>query len=218
MIGVARNTWRIGGFPFFSINAYLVDDILVDCGTRWEARRFLKELKGCDLSMVALTHCHPDHQGAARAICEHFKVPLACHEADRAAMEGRAPIGPDTLPIRISNRFFTGPAYEVARSFTDGDMLGRLRVVHAPGHTPGHCMFYREDDALLIAGDVMANMNFITLRPGFREPPKFFSHDPAQNRASMRRILEINPRLVVFGHGPPVSDLGRLGAFIERLS
>lgn len=217
MIGVAQNAWRIGALPCFSINAYLIDDILIDCGIRWEVGHFLRELQGCNLSMVVLTHCHPDHQGAAKAICEHFKVPLACHLDDRDAMEGRTPIGPDTLPIRISNRFFTGPPYEVARPFKDGEAIGRLRVIHAPGHTPGHCMLYREEDGLLIAGDVMANMNFITLRPGFREPPNFFSYEPARNRASIRKILEVNPRKIVFGHGPPVSDMGRLRKFIERL-
>lgn len=217
MINVARNAWRIGAFPFFSINAYLVDDILIDCGTRFETKHFLRALRGCKLSMVALTHCHPDHQGVAKAVCEHFGVPLACHELDRDAMEGRQPIGPDTLPIRISNRLISGPCFEVARPFKDGDTLDRLRVIHAPGHTPGHCMFYREEDGLLIAGDVVANMNFITLRPGFHQPPTFFSHDPVENRASIRKILEINPRMVVFGHGPPVADLRGLRAFIERL-
>jgi glyoxylase-like metal-dependent hydrolase (beta-lactamase superfamily II) len=38
---------------------------------------------------VALTHCHPDHQGAAQAVCEAFRIPLACHRDDVAAMEGR---------------------------------------------------------------------------------------------------------------------------------
>ena len=39
--------------------------------------------------MVALTHVHPDHQGAAHAVCEARGIPLACHVDGVDAMEGR---------------------------------------------------------------------------------------------------------------------------------
>lgn len=108
-------------------------------------RRFLKALTGIDLKLVALTHCHPDHQGAAKAICEKFSVPLACHELDKGAMEGRTSMVPDGAMIRISSRLFSGPPQKVDRILQDGEMVGPLRAIHAPGHTPGHCMFFREE-------------------------------------------------------------------------
>ena len=52
-------------------------------------RPHLRELRGHTPRLVALTHCHPDHQGAAKAVCDTFGIPLACHRADVPAMEGR---------------------------------------------------------------------------------------------------------------------------------
>ena len=140
MKNVARNVWQIDGFPPNAINAYLVGDILIDGGTKLDVRRFLKALKGIDLKLVALTHCHPDHQGAVKAVCEKFSVPLACHELDRAAMEGRAPMVPEGRMIRISGRLLSGPPHNVDRVLTDGEMIRPLRVIHARGHTPCHWM------------------------------------------------------------------------------
>lgn len=217
MKNVARNVWQIDSFPPNAINAYLVDDILIDCGTRWDIRRFLMALNGIDLKQVVLTHCHPDHQGAAKAICEKFNVPLACHELDRAAMEGTAPMVPDGLMIRISDRYFSGPTRNVDRILQDGESVGQLRVIHAPGHTPGHCMYFREVDRLLIAGDVALNMSLLTLQPGLHSPPDFFCVDPVQNRQSIRMIADLNPRTVLFGHGPPLQDMTKLAQFLSRL-
>jgi len=217
MKNVAIDVWQIDNFPSNSINAYLVGDILIDCGTRWDMRRFLKELAGVDLKLVALTHCHPDHQGAAKAVCERFEVPLACHELDRSAMEGRTSMVPDGPMIRISSKLFSGPPHKVDRVLQDGEMVGPLRVIHAPGHTPGHCMFFREEDRLLIAGDAVLNMNLLTLWPGLHAPPNFFCVDPAQNRRAIRRIGELAPRTVLFGHGPPLSDMRKLVLFLDRL-
>ncbi len=44
-----------------------------------------------------------------------------------------------------------------------------LEIV-APGHTPGHLAFWRESDRALVLGDVLFNMNLMTLRPGLRRP------------------------------------------------
>ena len=87
---VADGVWLLRGYPPDMFNVYLMEDVLVDAGTRWARGRILSQLRQRRLSLVALTHCHPDHQGAARALCRRFGIPLACHEADVPAMEGRA--------------------------------------------------------------------------------------------------------------------------------
>ena len=45
------------------INVYLAEDVLIDAGRRWDRRRIFAELEGVEISAVALTHVHPDHQG-----------------------------------------------------------------------------------------------------------------------------------------------------------
>jgi glyoxylase-like metal-dependent hydrolase (beta-lactamase superfamily II) len=78
-------------------------------------------------------------------------------------------------------------------------------------------MLFREADRVVIAGDVLANIHFISRKPGLREPPRIFSHDARQNRESIRKLVELRPRVVCFGHGPPLQDRGELERFAARL-
>jgi glyoxylase-like metal-dependent hydrolase (beta-lactamase superfamily II) len=216
---IAPGVWQFAGFPPDMFNVYLVDDMLVDAGTRWARSRILRQLGGRVLRRVVLTHCHPDHQGAAAAICQRFRVPLACHEADVPAMEGRVPMQPENTVVRLGQRFWSGAPYPVQHILRDGDRIGAFRVVHAPGHTQGHIMLFRESDRLAIAGDVLANIHFFTGKPGLREPPPFASVDPAQNRRSIQLLAALQPAVVCFGHGPPLYDstlLERLAARVGR--
>jgi glyoxylase-like metal-dependent hydrolase (beta-lactamase superfamily II) len=214
---VAKDVWMLAGFPRAMFNVYLAGETLIDAGTRWARWRILRQLRGRTVKLVALTHVHPDHQGAVRAVCTRFGVPLACHEADVPVMEGRAPMAPRNWLIRLGDLFWSGPHYPVGRVLRDGDEVGGFRVVHAPGHTPGHVMYFRESDRLVIAGDVLANIHFLKGRPGLREPPPFFCTDFAENRRSILTLCELRPSLVCFGHGPPLRDVAQLERIAERL-
>jgi glyoxylase-like metal-dependent hydrolase (beta-lactamase superfamily II) len=199
---VAPGVWLLTGFPRHAINQYLVEDVLIDTGTRWAARRLLRAVRGRPISLVALTHCHPDHRGSAARVCRTLGVPLACHEADAPVMEGREPMHP-RVPGFLAPLMDLGP-YPVSRVLREGDHLAGFRVVHLPGHTMGHVAFFRESDRVAIVGDVLANINLLTGRPGLREPPRVFSIDPALNRESARKLLSLRPSVVCFGHGPPL--------------
>jgi hydroxyacylglutathione hydrolase len=215
---IADGVWQLTGFPRDLFNVYLMGDVLVDAGTRWAKRRVLRQVHNRPIRLVALTHCHPDHQGAARAVCERFGVPLACHEADVPAMEGRAPMQPQNRLMRLGERFWSGPPYAVARVLRDGDEVAGFRVVHTPGHTAGHVLFFRAADRVAIAGDVLANIHFLTRKPGLREPPPFFSIDPVQNRRSIQTLVQLKPAVACFGHGPPLRDTAVLERFAGRLA
>jgi glyoxylase-like metal-dependent hydrolase (beta-lactamase superfamily II) len=112
-----------------------------------------------------------------------------------------------------------GPPCPVARRLVEGDEVGGFRVLEVPGHSPGHLAYWRESDRVLILGDVLNGMNLITAMPGLHEPPKAFTPDPALNRRSARRLIElgIEPELVCFGHGPPLRDPRKFVEFIKRL-
>jgi glyoxylase-like metal-dependent hydrolase (beta-lactamase superfamily II) len=214
---IADGVWQLAGFPPDVLNVYLAGDVLIDAATRWDVPRVLRQLRGRTLRLVLLTHCHPDHRGAARAVCDRFGVPLACHEADAPAAEGRAPMLPDNWLVRVGSRLLAGPPCPVGRTLHDGDEVAGFRVVHAPGHTPGHIILFRDSDRLAIAGDLMANTDFVTGRSGLREPPTFFSADPARNRLSIRLLARLAPAVVCFGHGPPLRDHRVLERFAARL-
>ena len=114
--------------------------MLIDAGRRWDRRRVFAELDGREISMVALTHVHPDHQGVAKDVCEALDVPLACHADDVDAMEGRRPVQeahPKHPVNRVFDRLWTGPPHKVDRVLDEGDEVAGFRVVHAPGHARG---------------------------------------------------------------------------------
>ena len=75
-------------------------------------------------------------------------------------------------------------------------------MLDTPGHSPGHISFWRESDRVLVCGDVWFHMDFKTFRPKLRAPFGIVTVDPARNRASMARLMELRPETVCFGHGP----------------
>lgn len=217
---LADGVWRLKQFPAPSVNVYLAEDVLIDAGTRWDRRRIFAEIEGRELSLLALTHVHPDHQGVAKDVCEARGIPLACHANDVDAMEGRRPVqeaAPDGPFNRVIKRFWQGPPYEVGRVLHEGDEVAGFRVVHAPGHARGEVVYFRESDRVAICGDVIRNMSYATGLPGIKEPPEIFTADPAENRRSIRKLAALEPRLILPGHGPAVTDRAAFERFVAAL-
>lgn len=212
--------WQISGFPPNAINVYLAGDVLIDASTRYAERRIVRQLKGHDLSAHALTHAHPDHQGASHAICERYGIPYWVGENDVDAAENPALIGERQPDHPLSNLFvrtMTGPAHRVDRALREGDMVASFRVIDAPGHSAGHVAFWRESDRVLILGDVLNNMDILTTIPGLHAPKDYLTPDPAENRRSARKLAALEPELVLFGHGAPLRDTKKFVDFVNGL-
>jgi glyoxylase-like metal-dependent hydrolase (beta-lactamase superfamily II) len=215
---LAPGVWRLDEFPRPLINIYLAEDVLIDAGRRWDKGRIRKQLGDRKLSLLALTHVHPDHQGCAKYVCERYGVPLACHEGDVDAMEGRKPVrASDALNAKLFARLWEGPPHDVDRVLKEGDEVAGFRVVHAPGHAPGEVIFFRDSDRVAICGDVVRNISYLTLRTRLAEPPEELTPDPAENRRSIRRLAELEPALILPGHGPEVTDMAAFERFAAAL-
>lgn len=219
MYQLAEDVWMLPAVPPYAINAYLLGDVLIDAGVRLSTNWLLWQLRGRKLALHALTHAHPDHQGASHAICQQRNIPLWCGTSDADALE-RAEVR-ELLPPLLGNRLLdwvvSGPPHPVARRLAEGDAVGTFTVIATPGHTPGHISFWRERDRVLIAGDVLRNMNSLTLLPELGLPYDRFTCDQVQNCASVQKIAALRPELVCFGHGPPLRDPARLAAFAAQL-
>jgi hydroxyacylglutathione hydrolase len=215
---LAPGVWRLKEFPRPLINVYLAEDVLIDAGRRWDRGRIFAELEGREISEVALTHVHPDHQGCAKAVCEARGIPLACHEADVDAMEGRRPVAASPKPTaQLFGKLWTGPPRKVDRVLHEGDEVAGFRVVHAPGHAPGEVIFFRDSDRVAICGDVIRNITYVSLRTKLAEPPADLTPDPAENRRSIRKLAELEPSLILPGHGPAVTDMRAFERFAASL-
>ncbi len=218
---LAEGLYQLSGRPRNAINVYLAGDVLIDAATRQAERRILRQLEGRTVSAHALTHAHPDHQGSSHAVCERLGIPLWCGEADVPAVETPGAIKNPKAPAwlnRVQERFWTGPPHPVARALHEGDEVAGFKVLETPGHSVGHVSYWRESDRVLIVGDVLGNMNFITGIPGLNTPPDLFTPDPARNRESARRLAALEPGLACFGHGAPLRDPRKLADFVARLA
>lgn len=135
------------------------ESLLVDPSISLIARR--AELPRVD--RVLNSHCHEDHIAGNHLFPD---VPWLLHEQDRPgilSLEGleaiygyAQPIMDAFRPMLLEQFHFTPRPDAVA--FRDGDVfdLGgvRLRVLHTPGHTRGHCCFLVEPDDVLYLGDI----------------------------------------------------------------
>lgn len=217
---VAGGVERVGQFPLPMVNVYLVDDVLFDAGTTWDRFRIPRQIRDRELSLLTLTHVHPDHQGMARDICRDRDIPLACHAGDVDAMEGRVPVSGEQVTnglLRKIQASWEGPPHTVSRVLEDGDEVAGFRVVHTPGHARGHVVYFRESDGVAICGDVIRNLNYLTGRSGLDEPPEMFTYDPPENRRSIRKLAALNPSVLLPGHGPPVTDMDEFQSWAESL-
>jgi hydroxyacylglutathione hydrolase len=217
---LAPGLWQLRGFPPQGINVYLMGDVLVDAATRRAGRRILGQLKGRPVTAHALTHAHPDHQGASREVCTALGIPFWVGERDADAAEDPRLIKerqPHTWLNNVTSRFWTGPGHPVDRQLREGDTVAGFTVLDVPGHSAGHVAFWRESDGVLVLGDVLNNMNIVTGRRGLYEPKSVFTPDPERNRESIRRVAALGPELVCFGHGPPLRDPAALAEFAAGL-
>jgi glyoxylase-like metal-dependent hydrolase (beta-lactamase superfamily II) len=119
-----------------------------------EVERLLQILaeQGLELEKIWVTHGHADHAGGVQALREATGVPVeGPHPDDRFWIE-RIPA--DALRWGMSGREF-----EPDRWLQDGDTVtvGNLtfEVIHCPGHTPGHVVFFHRETRFAQVGDVL---------------------------------------------------------------
>jgi glyoxylase-like metal-dependent hydrolase (beta-lactamase superfamily II) len=217
---LADDVWQLRGFPPDAINVYLVEDVLIDAGTRRAGKRILEQLAGRDVSALALTHAHPDHQGSADEICGKLDIPYWVGKSEAPFAESprrMAVLQPPHVFNRMAMRFWTGPGRNVDRLLRDGDEVAGFQVLDTPGHSPGHVAYWRESDRVLILGDVLNNVNVTTGIPGLNDPKPYLTANPEQNRRSAKRLAPLEPKLVLFGHGKPLRDTGKFVDFVNAL-
>lgn len=127
--------------------------VVVDPGGNLERILSALESEGLQLVKVLLTHGHIDHAGAAADLAESLGVPIeGPGEEDLFWIEG--------MPQQ--SRVYGFPparAFIPQRWLKDGDKVCfgevELEVIHCPGHTPGHMVFFNRQENLLIVGDVL---------------------------------------------------------------
>ena len=221
---IAPDVFHVPLTPRNGVNAYLIGDVLVDTGLPTSAGKLKNIVRERGVKTIALTHAHGDHVGSARKLKDEFDLPVWVGTKDRDAAEaGKAvkkdPFNAPGLSL-IAGALGDFKAVPVSRVLNEGDELAAgFTVLDTPGHSPGHVSFWRAEDKVLICGDVWFNMHLLTTIPGLRQPPGPFTVNPKQNRDSERKLADLRPSIVGFGHGPVITDgaAAKLGDFVADL-
>lgn len=179
-------TWQRANLGF--VSAYVLgmqgQAIVVDAGTQGsegdiEAVLTSLGLGWGEVSDVILTHAHGDHIGSAAAIAQ--AAPDATFHAGEADL----------------------PAIDIGRSVSglvDGDRVMDLKIVHTPGHTPGHVCVYDMANGVLVAGDALTGDGGVAL------PSKEFTPDYEEALRSVEYLGTFEYGTAYFGHGEPVTS------------
>jgi glyoxylase-like metal-dependent hydrolase (beta-lactamase superfamily II) len=193
------------------VNAFLVreDDglTLVDTTVGGGAQQLIDAATaaGGEIKRVALTHGHSDHVGSLDALGERLgAVEVFLSDLDARIHAGEKVVD-GKLPGSWPKSIKTAPNVRLM----GGERIGSLEVIDAPGHTPGHMAFRDTRDNTVIAGDVytsyggLAVTNHFNLRFPLAYPATW---DGAKDAESARKLRDLQPAIVVVGHGPALTD------------
>lgn len=193
-------------FNHWQENTYILYDetneaVLIDCGVFFEdegkkLKAFVKN-KGLKLVKQLNTHLHIDHVLGNQFMKDEFGLLTEAHKDDEFLLE-EAP----NYAFRLGLENVVQPP-KMGKAIQDGDIIkfgnSELKVLHVPGHSPGHVVFYNEEQQFLIAGDVLFRESI-----GRTDLP-YGNFDQLINGIK-NKLLVLNDNVIVYpGHGPTTS-------------
>lgn len=196
------------------------DMLLIDTGFPSQLGKFQEAVEMLGLSFerinkILLTHQDIDHVGSLASIVKELgkKVEVISHETEKQYITGeKTPIklaqleeNKNSLPddkkgfYEILKTGFANSKTNVDKTVVDGDVLqycGGIKVIHTPGHTPGHICLYHIPSKTLIAGDAM------NIQDGhLTGPSQIHTYDMNEAVNSLEKFTQYDIQNIVCYHG-----------------
>lgn len=203
------------------VNSFIIDGpaiTLVDAGVRGSEEKIFDYIRSIgrnpeEISLLILTHSHPDHIGGASAVRQATGCRIAAHAGERAWIED-VNLQCTSRPVPGFHSLVGGPV-PVDRLLEDGDVLelgaGHTLdcvIFHTPGHSQGSISLLVRPEGVLITGDAVPV-------PG--DIPVY--DDPLASVQSVRRLLRIEGiRLLLSSWDDPREGICAYQALREALT
>ncbi len=195
-------------------------------------RSWAKEHHPTPPNAIVLTHGHFDHVSAAQELADDWNIPIYAHPLEFPYLTGRQSYPPPNVgaggglmsllsplyprkPINVGDRLLAlpdGASTSTSLHQADVPQLPDWKILHTPGHTPGHVSFFRKSDGLLLVGDAFCTTKpesffeaALAQKPEIHGPPAYFTSDWAAARHSVDLLAQLNPTVVAPGHGKPLA-------------
>ena len=198
-----------------AVNAFLVreDDgfTLVDTMLERSEQALLTaaEEAGAPVTRILVTHAHYDHVGSLVALARMLPdAEVIAPKRDAKLMRGDKSGEPGEPDGKLRGAYKPLDV-EIGREVSEGDRIGSLKVIEAPGHSPGQCAYLDTRDGTLIAADAFSSLGGVatTAGPYWKFPlPGFITWHRPTALESARKLRDLEPSLLVVGHGKPTKD------------
>lgn len=203
-IGLSEIKMRVQAFTAgnFAENGYVAwcettgQAVIVDPGAAASQMVAAVEAEASPVAAIFLTHAHLDHVEGLSVVREFTDAPTYLHPADYPLF--------DAVPAQAAMFGLSAPELSPPdREFHDGDIVrfgeSSFKVIHSPGHSPGHVILHAEEDEIAIVGDlVFAGSVGRTDLPGGDHEALFDS--------IRRHVLTMSDETrLLTGHGPPTT-------------
>ena len=126
---------------------------VVDPGGDLEKIRAAVDEEGVKVEKILLTHAHIDHAGGTAELSKELGIPIEGPQKEDNFWIVGLPQQAQMFGFPAPEVFTPDRWLEGGQQVTVGDQT--LEVLHCPGHTPGHVVFYHKDSGLALVGDVL---------------------------------------------------------------